>query len=147
MLPGYIDQNGTARVRLDVTGSKGSQSLIFEIDTGFFGTLLLPIEWTNLLTSGYEATPQAIFLADGTHREARVCNLDLQWIGGRCSVEVLGIQRPTVPDGHAKPTQPFALPNATDRRGGKPHGLMGRGLLSSTRLDINWLEGTVSISG
>jgi hypothetical protein len=142
MINGWIDgRDTTARISQRLFGPNGTQSLRFEIDTGFYGDILMPIEWALLLTSDFDAVPRGVFLADGTARKAQVCNLSLDWVGGVRPVEVLAVAA-LASTGAALP---FAGPTGNDRRGGKPHGLIGRGLLSDARLMIDWVDSLVTI--
>ncbi len=81
-----------------------------------------------------------MFLADGTARKAQVCNLSLDWVQGVRPIEVLAVA--SAGPGAAIP---FAGPTGNDRRGGKPHGLIGRGLLGDARLMIDWVDSLVTI--
>lgn len=146
MIRGWLDARDlSARVRLTLVGPLAAHDLTFEIDTGFFGAVLLPEEWAGLMTQDFEASPQSIYLADGTARPTADCNLQVLWINGPQEVEAFTIGAAPVTAGAPPPAEPFARPT-TLGRSGKPNGLIGRGLLANARLSISWIDGEVSIT-
>ena len=145
MVQGWIDATDTtARIPLRLEGPLGAFDLIFEIDTGFYGMVMLPFEWTDLMTSDYSTNMQGLYLADGTRRVSRVCTLNGTLLHGTQQVEVIAVATPLAAPGTPQPLQPFAVPS--NRRSGKPSGLIGRQLLSASKLEINWIDGIVRIS-
>jgi predicted aspartyl protease len=117
-----------AKMRLTVSG----QPLLFEIDTGASVELSLSEETALALGLQPKKDRQIATLASGQHSEILLAQAEVNWLGELVTVEVT--VWPSV--------QVSARLKARKR---EPAGLIGRGLLRSTRLVIDYVNRRVEI--
>ena len=107
----------TVRVSLTLGGVNGSHDLILEVDTGFYGQILIPYAWARLMTADFEPNPAGVHMADGTLGQALACALFANWHDENREIEVLALLPPPPGDGRI---EPYALPATNHHRSGKP---------------------------
>ncbi len=136
MLQGYLDQAQRAIVRIELTSPKAA-TLRLEIDTGSQPQICIHEDLADqlgvVMSKGHRAT-----FADGKSRTVFAGAATVNWFGNPLDVEVLVWPRGKSPA--AAPT------SGQGRNRNVPDGLLGRSLLNSTALSIDYVNRRVEIS-
>jgi predicted aspartyl protease len=136
MIRGYFDRAQRAIVRVELAGSARTEKLNMEIDTGSQPQVCIDQDWADYLgiatTEGHRAT-----FADGTSKTVLAGAAKLNWFGELVDVEVIVWPR-------ANSDAPKEVQSNVRRT--HPDGLLGRSLLATNVLRMDYLNGEIEIS-
>lgn len=136
MLLGFLDGADRAIVRVTMNGPARSATLHLELDTGSQPHVSLDQDWADFLgiatTEGHRAT-----FADGRSSEVLAGAAKVDWLGKLLEIEVIVWPRP-------KDAAP--VDKSQYRYRGTPEGLLGRMLLMSKALSIDYVNRRVVIT-
>src|SRR4051794_16846775 len=91
MIIGFVTPDFEAAVHLQVQGPAGSEEIEIAVDTGFNGSLMLPLAMITELGCPEVGSSQTT-LADGHRVEMRVFEVTVVWHGEARLVEALGTE-------------------------------------------------------
>ena len=136
MLFGFLDKAQRAIVRVTVSGVAHTATLHLEVDTGSQPHLCLDEDWADYLGIDTRTGHRATF-ADGKSKTVLAGAAKVDWLGKDLAVEVIVWPRPR---------KSAVMDKSQSRYRGDPEGLIGRKLLSTNALSIDYVNQRVVIT-